>query len=521
MSMTKTKSRRFPLIAAIILAVVSILVVVIATVAGWIPSDAVKGEFHFGTIAAIKEYFGSFIPDPGLVGGTGRLWWAASQSPAGMPAAIFTIAMLVIGIIFLVISAKKKSGRVGDSIVLVLVSILVAYLVSFLVNGYIREVAEHAATFWLIIAAVLAVVACLLLLIEIPVSFKSKKVVEAVSEEPAPSIDEDAARVIVGEEIDKHADMGGELATEEVVAEKADAAVKAHEEERHEAKEAVEEEFVETPVEEEPVPEVEEESPVAEETLVEEPKGAKTLGKYEVFPEAGFFKYRLKANNGQILLVSNSYTTQAGALRGIETLRKNLKVGTHRVITDKKGRGQFRIFTANDSRLVVAGEIYPDAAGAQKALDSVLRFYMTDKVVKLDEIPESEIREWKFDLTEAKASANGKLEVVLDENGKYMGRLIASNGELLLLTPSYANKSGLLAGMANIKEKALAGNVTVVCDKQGSYQFKIYTDNGMVLVMGETYPSRDSAISAARSVRNFLLGDPKVIDLTKPEEPAQ
>lgn len=146
---------------------------------------------------------------------------------------------------------------------------------------------------------------------------------------------------------------------------------------------------------------------------------------------------------------------------------------------------------------------------------------MTDKVVKLDEIPESEIREWKFDLTEAKASANGKLEVVLDENGKYIGRLIASNGELLLLTPSYANKSGLLVGMANIKEKALAGNVTVVCDKQGSYQFKIYTDNGMVLVMGETYPSRDSAISAARSVRNFLLGDPKVIDLTKPEEPAQ
>ena len=45
-------------------------------------------------------------------------------------------------------------------------------------------------------------------------------------------------------------------------------------------------------------------------------KTAKAVGKYEVFPEAGFYKYRLKANNGEILIVSNPYRTKDSAAAG-------------------------------------------------------------------------------------------------------------------------------------------------------------------------------------------------------------
>ena len=75
----------------------------------------------------------------------------------------------------------------------------------------------------------------------------------------------------------------------------------------------------------------------------------------------------------------------------------------------------------------------------------------------------------------------------------------------------------MLSGIASIKSKAEAGNVNVTCDKQGSYQFKVFADNGMVLVMGHTYPSLENAVSAANSMRNFLAGEAKVVDLTKPE----
>lgn len=240
-------------------------------------------------------------------------------------------------------------------------------------------------------------------------------------------------------------------------------------------------------------------------------------GKYEVYPEAGYFKYRLKANNGQILIVSNSYRSKDGAMSGIETLKKNMEIGTHRVVSDKKGFAQFRIFTENDSRMVVAGEIYGNEQGAQKALESALRFYKSEKIIVLDEIPEAEVREWKAELAPITALPNGKLEI-REEEGSVIGKLIASNGEALFNTQAYSSKSALLSGIANIKERAASGNVTICRDKQGRYQFKVYSDNGMVLVMGETYPGKDNALSAANSMRNFLASEYKIVEAEEAAE---
>ena len=267
------------------------------------------------------------------------------------------------------------------------------------------------------------------------------------------------------------------------------------------------------PVEEEKAEEPEPE-PVVEAIAESEVKN-KVVGKYEVYPAAGFFKYRLKANNGQILLVSRPYKTREGAVKGIETFRKNAANGSHRIFTDKKGRAQFRIFTANDARLIVAGEIYPNAEGAQKALDSTLRFYDTDNVQNLEEIPESEIREWRAELKEVEAKPNGKIEMLKDDDGKWVGDLRASNSELLFLTTAYSTKTALQNALKSVANNAMKGNISIVCDKQNRYQFKVYSDNGMDLVFGETYDSKEAATSAANSARNFLHGQPKLVDLTK------
>ena len=273
------------------------------------------------------------------------------------------------------------------------------------------------------------------------------------------------------------------------------------------------EEAKEEPVEEEKAEEPKPE-PVVETPTESEAKN-KVVGKYEVYPAAGFFKYRLKANNGQILLVSRPYKTREGAINGIETFRKNAANGSHRIITDKKGRAQFRIFTANDARLIVAGEIYPNAEGAQKALDSTLRFYDTDNIQNLEEIPESEIREWRAELNDVEAKPNGKIEMFKDDDGKWVGDLRASNSELLFLTTAYSTKTALQNALRSVANNAMKGNISIVCDKQNRYQFKVYSDNGMDLVFGETYDSREAATSAANSARNFLHGQPKLVDLTK------
>ena len=333
---------------------------------------------------------------------------------------------------------------------------------------------------------------------------------EEKAEKPAEEKPEEAEEEPVEEEKSEEP----ETPAEEPVAEKEpEVTEEVQDEAEAPAEEEKPEEAKEEPVEEEKAEEPKPE-PVVETPTESETKN-KVVGKYEVYPAAGFFKYRLKANNGQILLVSRPYKTREGAINGIETFRKNAANGSHRIITDKKGRAQFRIFTANDARLIVAGEIYPNAEGAQKALDSTLRFYDTDNIQNLEEIPESEIREWRAELKDVEAKPNGKIEMFKDDDGKWVGDLRASNSELLFLTTAYSTKTALQNALRSVANNAMKGNISIVCDKQNRYQFKVYSDNGMDLVFGETYDSKEAATSAANSARNFLHGQPKLVDLSK------
>ena len=249
----------------------------------------------------------------------------------------------------------------------------------------------------------------------------------------------------------------------------------------------------------------------------EAPAEAKAVGKYEVYPEAGEFKYRLKANNGEILIVSSGYSTRDGAKAGIETLKKNIEVGTYTVITEKNGFSQFRLFTPNGGRLIAAGEFYKNAAQAESAYQSVKRFSETAKIVDLDEIPADEIREWTVEgLSKDGDKDGGKLQLFTADD-KWLVRLVASNGEVLFVSGAYSSKFGALQGLETIKAKLHEANpFHIIVDKQKRYQFVVESGNGATLLLGETYPSRDSAVSAAKSALSFL--DHAVLEDTTTEE---
>ena len=47
-------------------------------------------------------------------------------------------------------------------------------------------------------------------------------------------------------------------------------------------------------------------------------------GKFEVYEDAaGKYRFRLKAGNGEIIAVGEAYESRAGALNGIESIKKN------------------------------------------------------------------------------------------------------------------------------------------------------------------------------------------------------
>ena len=51
---------------------------------------------------------------------------------------------------------------------------------------------------------------------------------------------------------------------------------------------------------------------------------ALTNPKFELYTDkAGFYRFRLKARNGEIIAISERYNAKAGCLNGIESVRKN------------------------------------------------------------------------------------------------------------------------------------------------------------------------------------------------------
>lgn len=249
-----------------------------------------------------------------------------------------------------------------------------------------------------------------------------------------------------------------------------------------------------------PAETVAKEEPVAKPTKPE--SSNRYSGKYEIYPEAGGFKYRLKASNGEILIVSQAYASKMGAASGIETLKKNVAEGVFEFYTDKSNYTQFLLFSANKSRLIATGEFYESVQRCQSASESVKKFYTNEKIIYLDAIDPQDMREELVEFKPVEAAPNGKFEFELI-NGEYVFHLKASNGEVLFESNGYSTKTSAMQSLDVIKKAIEADAFRIMKDKVGRYQFKLFATNKALLVTGETYPNHESCLSAIDSVRRF------------------
>ncbi len=242
-----------------------------------------------------------------------------------------------------------------------------------------------------------------------------------------------------------------------------------------------------------------------------EPAKKSPSGKYEIYPEAGMFKYRLKASNGEILAVSFGYSSRKGAEAGIETFKKNVKSGVFELSTDKSDYSFYTLFNSTGARAILIGEFYDELKHAESAVESVKNFHKTDKIVNLESIPKTEVREEIVTISNIEPNANGKYEVY-KETGKWYVSLKASNGEILFVSQGYSTKSNALSGLETIKAAVDNNYFTIAKDKQNRYQFKLYSATKQLILSGETYPVKRSCLGAIDSVIRFSRRA-KVIEL--------
>ncbi|MFL6195514.1 MAG: YegP family protein [Thermoanaerobaculia bacterium] len=95
-------------------------------------------------------------------------------------------------------------------------------------------------------------------------------------------------------------------------------------------------------------------------------------GKFELKKTSdGQFQFHLKASNGQVILASERYKEKRGAVRGIESVKRNSPV-TNRFErkTAKNGQTYF-ILRASNGRTIGSSETYTSPAALDGGIQSV------------------------------------------------------------------------------------------------------------------------------------------------------
>ncbi len=111
----------------------------------------------------------------------------------------------------------------------------------------------------------------------------------------------------------------------------------------------------------------------------------------------GGFVFNLKAGNGEIIAVSETYSSESACLSGIESVRKNAveakledqtvenfeKVTNPKfeVYKDKAGEFRFRL-KAKNGEIIATGESYKAKASCLNGIDSIRRNAPDSPVVK-------------------------------------------------------------------------------------------------------------------------------------------
>ncbi len=95
-------------------------------------------------------------------------------------------------------------------------------------------------------------------------------------------------------------------------------------------------------------------------------------GKYELFKDKkGEFRFRLKSGNGEIVLQSEGYGAEQAALEGIESVKKNSgRAGAFETKGEPGGKPYFVLKAAN-GQVIGMSETYSSEAALKSGIESV------------------------------------------------------------------------------------------------------------------------------------------------------
>ena len=108
--------------------------------------------------------------------------------------------------------------------------------------------------------------------------------------------------------------------------------------------------------------------------------------------------------------------------------------------------------------------------------------------------------------TDASAqTGTASFETFKGQDGQAYFRLSAKNGEIVLQSEGYSSTSGAKKGIESVQKSGVdASNYQVLEGQNGQYYFRIVASNGQVIGRGEMYASQSNATRGADTVRKII-----------------
>ena len=95
----------------------------------------------------------------------------------------------------------------------------------------------------------------------------------------------------------------------------------------------------------------------------------------------GKFRFSLKATNKQVVLTSQLYTARSSALRGVESIRKNVVVDARFLLKTARDGSPYFVLMGRNGQVIGTSETYKSTAAMRKGIASVRANARSAKVV--------------------------------------------------------------------------------------------------------------------------------------------
>ncbi|MBL8957357.1 MAG: DUF1508 domain-containing protein [Myxococcaceae bacterium] len=214
-----------------------------------------------------------------------------------------------------------------------------------------------------------------------------------------------------------------------------------------------------------------------------------TKGKFETFTgKDGKTYFHLLAGNGEKVLQSQGYATQASALSGIESLKANGTDASKFSLREASdGSWYFVVISAANGEILAASEMYVSQSNATRAMATVAT------VVK------------QTVAQGVAVTGNAKFEVFKGLDSKYYFHARALNGEIVLQSQAYTTRTSALNGVVSVNTNgAIASRYTVLPAADGQYYFVLKAANGATIARSETYSTKSNATRAVAGCVELL-----------------